>query len=89
MKRRRTFVLVTGAILLAVAIFVASRLEGVRWRATVVAHKAGGGLESLSWFELVSKLKPSSRVYIGGLAELPNPYAAILKPYTSKEDFQA
>lgn len=89
MKRRRTFVLVTGAILLAVAIFVASRLEGVRWRATVVAHKAGGGLESLSWFELVSKLKPSSRVYIGGLAELPNPYAAILNPYTSKEDFQA
>jgi len=68
-------------LLLAVGlVFSALQVDGVKWRAVVVRQKALGELEDISWQELLSMLRPGSRIYIRKLGNMPNPYAVIRNP---------
>lgn len=89
MSKIRLSLLAAVAGLILLVIVAGFRVDGIRWRAAVLGQKIGGDLESISWAELVPMLKPGSPVYIGGLAETPNPFAVIRNPHTSSDDFEA
>jgi len=67
-------------------VFSALQVDGVKWRAVVVRQKALGELEDISWQELLSMLRPGSRIYIRKLGNMPNPYAVIRNPLRGVED---
>jgi alcohol dehydrogenase (cytochrome c) len=78
------------AIIIVVALgLVAGAVLGVhdlRWRAQVIAKKAVGGIEGVTWAELLEMLAPSSPVNLEPLRTTPNAYAAIVNPYTTDGD---
>src|SRR5437667_7273425 len=59
--------------------------DGVAWRARVVLAKLSGDLPEIPLSSLVKWLRANSLVYIGDLADHPNPHAAIHNPLVDKE----
>jgi len=59
--------------------------DGVAWRARVVLAKLSGDLPEIPLSSLVKWLRPNSLVYIGDLADHPNPHAAIHNTLVDKE----
>ena len=80
--RALTVVFAVCAVLAGVTLSI----EGLRWRAAVLAMKGTGRLESIGWAELLSMLKPGSRFYLKELLNTPNAYAVISNPYTVDAD---
>lgn len=67
----------------AVAVWTVPELN---WRARVVGMKASGGIQELSWSELLVMIKPGSGYYLEPLVESGNVFSAIRNPHTSADD---
>lgn len=80
-----------GIALLGVAAIgiTAGSSHDIRWRAAVLLEKASGKLPDVGWSDLAWMLRPGSGVYLGGLAQTPNPYQVIENPRTSSADIAA
>ena len=62
--------------------------DGVAWRARVVLAKLSGDLPEIPLSSLVKWLRPNSPVYVGGLADRPNPHSAIQNLFVDKESVE-
>ena len=71
------------AVLLLVAGATVLALEGLRWRAKLLALKAAGKLPDLEWTELVEMLPPGGPVSLRPLLVTRNPYQSIRNTDTS------
>ena len=74
-------------VLFGLAGVVVAQVPELRWRANVLLWKLKGALPGLSTTQLVEWLAPGSAVYLGGLAERPNPDAAIRNINSDKPAF--
>ncbi len=82
--RLRTVVAIciAGAVLSGLALSV----DGIGWRARVIAKKAAARIDGIGWVDLLSMIQPGSRVQLKGLLHTPNAYAVIENPYASAPD---
>jgi alcohol dehydrogenase (cytochrome c) len=81
--RTTLVVLFVTIVPLLTTAFVSPELN---WRLSVLALKAAGRFDALSWSDLLPMLKPGSGVWLQPLVESRNPYAVIRSPRTSPRD---
>ena len=86
--RIRGKIWLAGLVLTIVATFAALSVDGIRWRATLLAQKTGGAYDDVPWQELVAMLQPGSGFYLRDLPESGNPYAVIRSPRRSDADIR-
>jgi alcohol dehydrogenase (cytochrome c) len=85
-----TRAVLAAAILIAAALVVTLGVKpDLRWRAAVLLDKVAGKLPDMSWSDLSWMLRPGSGVYLGALAQTPNPYQVIENPRTTPADIEA
>ena len=89
--RKRKLALTLGAMLLLLAIFVFTMAQvlaspELQWRLHLVAVKIRGEVSEIPLHNLIVWLRPSSPLYLGRLAENPNPHAAIHNRLVGPED---
>jgi len=92
MKTLSRAALLPLAILLALAaigVSVALAIPEIEWRIKVIALKAQGGIDDLSWAETTAMLLPNSNVYLKPILETGSPYSSIENLYTSDTDIKA
>ena len=83
-------IIVVLATLLVLGAAMIAMVPPIRWRAEVLFLKAKGSLPDITWIQLAKMLPHPGNPYgLGRLARSPNPYSAIVNPYTSPEDHTA
>jgi alcohol dehydrogenase (cytochrome c) len=75
---------VTGLLLLAGSATIA--LDGLRWRAHLVALKTAGKIPDLGWVEMAKMLDPRGQFHLEPLLTTRNPHRSIANPATSETD---
>lgn len=80
----KRLVTVIGAAIVICAIFIGTRHD-FQWRLEIVADRALGNIQDISWAELFPMLLPGSGIYLEKLASLENPYAVIKNPLGGTE----
>ncbi len=73
---------------LGLVLIVALTAE-TRWRVHVVIHKASGALPEVTWLELVTLLRPGSRLYLEDVARTASLYESVRNPHADPEDVGA
>jgi alcohol dehydrogenase (cytochrome c) len=86
MPRWLRLTLLALAVLVAAPILLASASDEIGWRLRVLAKKATGGVDQLSWPDLVLMIRPGSGFWLGSLRNSDNAYAAIQNPHISQRD---
>ena len=77
--------------LLAIAGFVAARSLAppeLAWRLEVLVAKSRGDLKQIPLFDLLAWMAPQSPIYLAGLADNPNPHAAIQNRFIALDDVE-
>lgn len=88
--RRVTILVLGSAVVLGVAALAPLVLvEGVAWRASIVASKLKGDFGDIDWRELLGMLRPGSAFYLERMASTKSPYNVIRNPLTSDNDVRA
>jgi alcohol dehydrogenase (cytochrome c) len=84
----RRSVRASGGALIALIALGALTYAGLHanWRGGVLLLKLSGGLESVSWNDLFTMMKPGSGFWLEPLLESGNPYAVIQNPFRSAQD---
>src|SRR6056297_447677 len=79
-------VILGGVILATVASISIIFSDQLAWRTQIVAMKATGQLDFLSWSETLRWIRPDAPVYVSNLLEGRNPHTAITSARFSNPD---
>jgi len=77
-----------GLLFLSVAVAVGSSLKA-RQGLAIVRLKATGALSDIGWLDLFRMIRSGRHFNLPELVRSPNPYAAIVNPYSSPSDISA
>jgi len=91
LKPRARFlkVAIAAGVLVLVVIATLGFSPKARLGLTIVRYKATGSLPDLGWLDLFRMMRSGKHFNLPELASLPNPYAAIHNPYSSRADVSA
>ena len=79
-------VVIGGVVLATIAYISIALSDQLGWRAQVVAMKAAGQLDFLSWSETLRWIRPDSPVYLSNVLEGLNPHTGITSARSSNAE---